>query len=157
MKMCIWLRLMNSVRNTLFLLSTESASNSTTQLNQQSALLLGNKVGKSRIVKIHATSLVKQMATNHSKIQNLPATDSYLKILEDLLAGKRLTLHFDIRNTILLADSVSQIGVEQCLNAYLTSVAWGVVEDHRINGNREAKKWWTCVDNSATIDNPHKC
>lgn len=40
--------------------------------------------------------------------------------------GKRkLILHFDIRNTVLVADSVTNVSVEQALNSFLTGVAWG--------------------------------
>ena len=38
---------------------------------------------------------------------------------------KKLVLHFDIRNTLIVADSVTSITVEQALNAYLTGVLWG--------------------------------
>lgn len=37
----------------------------------------------------------------------------------------KLVLHFDIRNTMIVADSVTNISVEQALNAYLTGVLWG--------------------------------
>lgn len=37
----------------------------------------------------------------------------------------KLVLHFDIRNTMIVADSVTNITVEQALNAYLTGVLWG--------------------------------
>ena len=38
---------------------------------------------------------------------------------------RKLVLHFDIRNTLIVADSVTSITVEQALNAYLTGVLWG--------------------------------
>lgn len=38
---------------------------------------------------------------------------------------RKLVLHFDLRNTILVADSVTNIKVEQALNSYLTGVTWG--------------------------------
>lgn len=37
----------------------------------------------------------------------------------------KLVLHFDIRNTMIVADTVTSITVEQALNAYLTGVLWG--------------------------------
>lgn len=40
-------------------------------------------------------------------------------------AKKKLVLYFDVRNTVIVADSVTNIGVEEALNAYLTGVAWG--------------------------------
>ncbi len=39
---------------------------------------------------------------------------------------RRLVLHFDVRNTILVHDSVTNIDVEQSLNSFLTGVVWGV-------------------------------
>lgn len=38
-------------------------------------------------------------------------------------------LHFDIRNTLIVADTVTSITVEQALNAYLTGVLWGREEE----------------------------
>ena len=38
---------------------------------------------------------------------------------------RKLVLHFDIRNTILVADSVTNVDVEEALNTYLTGVTWG--------------------------------
>jgi len=41
------------------------------------------------------------------------------------LNQRKLVLHFDIRNTLIVADTVTSITVEQALNAYLTGVLWG--------------------------------
>lgn len=38
---------------------------------------------------------------------------------------RKLILHFDIRNTVLVADSVTNVSVEQALNSFLTGVVWG--------------------------------
>ncbi len=38
---------------------------------------------------------------------------------------RKLVLHFDIRNTVLVADSYSNVHVEQALNSFLTGVTWG--------------------------------
>ncbi|XP_052779291.1 uncharacterized protein LOC128216686 [Mya arenaria] len=38
---------------------------------------------------------------------------------------RKLILHFDIRNTVLVADSVTNVSVEQALNSFLTGVTWG--------------------------------
>ena len=38
---------------------------------------------------------------------------------------RKLVLHFDIRNTVLVADSITNVSVEQALNSFLTGVAWG--------------------------------
>lgn len=42
----------------------------------------------------------------------------------------KLVLHFDIRNTMIVADTVTSITVEQALNAYLTGVLWGQEVDN---------------------------
>lgn len=52
---------------------------------------------------------------------------------------KKYIFHFDIRNTVLVADSVTNVSVEESLNSYLTSVAWGTVED-------ETGRWLWCHD-----------
>lgn len=39
--------------------------------------------------------------------------------------NRKLVLHFDIRNTVLVADSVTNVSVEQALNSFLTGVVWG--------------------------------
>jgi hypothetical protein len=38
---------------------------------------------------------------------------------------RKLVLHFDVRNTILVADSVTNVLVEEAVNSYLTGVTWG--------------------------------
>ena len=38
---------------------------------------------------------------------------------------RKLILHFDVRNTIIVFDSATQDDVEQALNSFLTGVAWG--------------------------------
>ncbi|KAK7499963.1 hypothetical protein BaRGS_00008811 [Batillaria attramentaria] len=42
---------------------------------------------------------------------------------------RKLVLHFDLRNTVLVADSVTNVAVEQALNAFLTGATWGWEED----------------------------
>ena len=39
--------------------------------------------------------------------------------------SRKLLLHFDVRNTVLVADSVWSENVEQALNSYLCGVTWG--------------------------------
>ena len=39
--------------------------------------------------------------------------------------NRKLVLHFDVRNTILVADSVTDDNVEEALNSYFTGVTWG--------------------------------
>ncbi|CAH1784210.1 unnamed protein product [Owenia fusiformis] len=43
---------------------------------------------------------------------------------------RKLVLYFDIRNTVLVADSISNITVEQALNSYMTAVTWGKNTPH---------------------------
>lgn len=50
---------------------------------------------------------------------------------------RKLILHFDVRNTILVADSVYSVNVEQALNSYLSGVTWGKETE---NGGWE----WLC-------------
>jgi len=38
---------------------------------------------------------------------------------------RKLVLHFDVRNTILVSDSATNDNVEQALNSFLTGVTWG--------------------------------
>ena len=38
---------------------------------------------------------------------------------------RKLIIHFDIRNTVLVADSITNVSMEQALNSFLTGVAWG--------------------------------
>ena len=42
---------------------------------------------------------------------------------------RKLVLHVDLRNTILVADSVTNVAVEQALNAFLTGATWGYEKD----------------------------
>lgn len=46
---------------------------------------------------------------------------------DDVRSGRRrkLVLHFDVRNTILVSDSATRDNVEQALNSFLTGVTWG--------------------------------
>ncbi len=55
---------------------------------------------------------------------------------QHLLPERKLVLHFDVRNTVLVADSVTNINVEQALNSYLTGVTWG-------KQTSEGWKWFT--------------
>ncbi|XP_033744885.1 uncharacterized protein LOC117330582 [Pecten maximus] len=38
---------------------------------------------------------------------------------------RKLVIHFDIRNTVLVSDSVTNVTMEQALNSFLTGVVWG--------------------------------
>ena len=57
---------------------------------------------------------------------------------------RKLVLHFDVRNTILVADSVTNDFVEQALNSYLTGVTWG----------REANGEWEWVSDKPSLCAP---
>lgn len=48
--------------------------------------------------------------------------------LESPAQKRPLVLHFDIRNTVIVTDSTNNVSIEQALNSYLTSVAWGTVD-----------------------------
>lgn len=41
---------------------------------------------------------------------------------------RKLIIHFDLRNTILVSDSVTNVSMEQALNSFLTGVVWGKVK-----------------------------
>ncbi|XP_071128228.1 uncharacterized protein [Mytilus edulis] len=51
------------------------------------------------------------------------------KMEEDIVGvnGKKrkLVVHFDLRNTVLVSDSVTNVTMEQALNSFLTGVVWG--------------------------------
>ena len=59
-------------------------------------------------------------------IQRLPNATSPLGDTIPKDTKRRLVLHFDVRNTILVHDSVTNIDVEQSLNSFLTGMVWGV-------------------------------
>ncbi|XP_076448370.1 uncharacterized protein LOC143285064 [Babylonia areolata] len=58
-------------------------------------------------------------------IQRIPRSPR----LADRRGPKKLILHMDLRNTLLVADSVTQVSVEQALNAFLTGATWGREEE----------------------------
>ncbi|CAD5117524.1 unnamed protein product [Dimorphilus gyrociliatus] len=57
----------------------------------------------------------------------------------------KLILHVDLRNTILVADSVTSTTVEQGLNSYMTCVAWG-----KVNENSE----WRWINDKLSVEPP---
>ena len=99
-----------------------------------------NSAGAVRKVKIR--ELLKCSSAGTARTQNA-STDVFkatngLKCtvprnpLDDVLScedKKRLVLHFDVRNTVLVHDSVTNIDVEQSLNSFLTGVVWGAETD----------------------------
>ena len=64
---------------------------------------------------IDTTTRSNERACNGISLDRSPTTSD----------SRKLVLHFDVRNTILVADSVTNINMEQALNSYLTGVAWG--------------------------------
>ena len=58
---------------------------------------------------------------------------------------RKLVLHFDARNTVLVADTVTQIGVKEAFNSYLTGVMWGYEKD---NGD------WQWVRDTPSLTSP---
>lgn len=57
---------------------------------------------------------------------------------------RKLIIHLDIRNTILVADSITNVSVEEALNSFLTSVTWGSEQ----NGQ------WTWHSNIPSLKSP---
>ncbi|KAL8610263.1 hypothetical protein ACOMHN_038958 [Nucella lapillus] len=60
-------------------------------------------------------------------IQRIPRSPR----LPDGRRPKKLVLHVDLRNTILVADSVTNVAVEQALNSFLTGATWGGEDGER--------------------------
>lgn len=81
--------------------------------------------------------------------------------------SRKLVLHFDVRNTILVSDSLTNDNVEQALNAFLAGVTWGYqrrneqpgssgdvtdgsAEDQRADGSGgeedDSGEWTWCCD-----------
>ena len=95
--------------------------------------------------------------------QNICKVETYLgkmgqKRVVDLNCRQRkkrkLVLHFDLRNTILVADAVTQTKVEQAVNSYLSGVTWGTetsdVEHTQQNGG------WSWVSNEPSLVAPRQ-
>ena len=57
---------------------------------------------------------------------------------------RKLILHVDLRNTIIVADSVTNIDIEQSINSYLTGVLWG----------REVEGQWKWVSEEPSLVPP---
>ena len=57
---------------------------------------------------------------------------------------RRLVLHVDVRNTILVSDSATGDDVEQALNSFLTSVTWG----------REEPRGWVWYSDRPSLHAP---
>ena len=51
--------------------------------------------------------------------------DSTVSIGSSSQRKRKLVLHFDVRNTILVSDSTTHDSIEQALNTFLTGVTWG--------------------------------
>ena len=59
---------------------------------------------------------------------------------------RKLVLHFDVRNTVLVADSVTNVNVDDALNSYLTGVTWG----------HETTKGWEWFSDAPSLNPPRK-
>ncbi|OWF41998.1 uncharacterized protein LOC110461733 [Mizuhopecten yessoensis] len=60
---------------------------------------------------------------------------------------RKLIIHFDIRNTVLVSDSVTNVTMEQALNSFLTGVVWGK--------ERSKGMWvWESYETSLTPPSP---
>ena len=101
-----------------------------------------NSAGSVRKVKIR--ELLKCSSAGTARTQKAAADRDVFKVpnglkctvarnpLDDVVScedKKRLVLHFDVRNTVLVHDSVTNIDVEQSLNSFLTGVVWGTETD----------------------------
>ncbi|KAH9504781.1 hypothetical protein Btru_061945 [Bulinus truncatus] len=62
---------------------------------------------------------------------SLPTSPRGHAIYGNRHAKRKLILHLDIRNTVLVADSVTNVAVEEALNSFLTGVVWGKEENDR--------------------------
>ncbi|ESO01574.1 hypothetical protein HELRODRAFT_174531 [Helobdella robusta] len=71
-------------------------------------------------------------------------TTSDISNLQIVSNKRKLILHVDVRNTIIVADSVTKINVEQALNSYLTGVLWG----------RESQGKWEWVSTEPSLTRP---
>lgn len=68
--------------------------------------------------------------------------DSNIVVFDRRESKKRkLILHVDLRNTIIVADSVTNIDIEQSINSYLTGVLWG----------REVEGQWKWVSEEPSL------
>ncbi|KAL3852262.1 hypothetical protein ACJMK2_015928 [Sinanodonta woodiana] len=65
------------------------------------------------------TSVDKQMDDNSNISDSVAQNGKHRKLI----------LHFDIRNTVIVADSITNVSVEQALNSFLTGVTWGKESD----------------------------
>lgn len=74
----------------------------------------------SRITGPHTPSIAQQTDTT-SVDRSTAGYDS----LSCSSRKRKLVLHFDVRNTILVSDSATRDNVEQALNSFLTGVTWG--------------------------------
>lgn len=45
-------------------------------------------------------------------------------------SGKKLVLHVDLNNTVLVSDAVTGQGTEAALDSFLTTVTWGTMDKH---------------------------
>lgn len=80
------------------------------------------------------------LATNHRR----RATDVIPRPVR-ARSGRKLVLHMDVRNTILVADSVDKVSVEQALNSFLTGVTWG----------RDTESGWEWYSEQPSLRCPH--
>ncbi|ESO83680.1 hypothetical protein LOTGIDRAFT_169160 [Lottia gigantea] len=82
---------------------------------------------------INDIMLLKEEEISHGGLHSADSKSSLLKRRSSVAPNhavhtgrkRKLVLHFDIRNTILVADSVTNVSVEHALNSFLTGVTWG--------------------------------
>ena len=84
----------------------------------------------------------------NSRLSTAPSRASKASLTSsprDVIKQRKLVLHFDARNTVLVADTVTQIGVKEAFNSYLTGVTWGY---EKSNGD------WEWVSDTPSLSSP---
>jgi len=107
-----------------------------------------------------------QETTNSSKLSNLDSTENKLPFETEILTNgvsqytkitsvnsstcskRKLILHFDNRNTLQVANSISATTIEQGVNNFLTGVLWGYEDDHG---------QWEWISTAPSLAKPADC
>jgi len=69
--------------------------------------------------------------------------------LKGAVRNRRLVLHFDLNNTILMMDSAKGLGVVKNVQRVVTKSAWGVVIS-----NESGENVWQLVHDQLTFSAP---
>ncbi|KAK6176134.1 hypothetical protein SNE40_014474 [Patella caerulea] len=78
-------------------------------------------------MKDKCNGVINNNEQNNDSVRVMLKRRSSLAPIKPIQSGRnrKLILHLDIRNTILVADSVTNVCVEHALNSFLTGVTWG--------------------------------